>query len=233
MRGTRKTGRGLYADGADDRDGHHQRARHAWPFPASSAPSSLRREAVLKEDLHVMRAAIDSYTMDKQKAPQSLDDLIQNGYLRSIPEDPMTHSRETWVTDTSDSLQFGRPDRPGHRRHPLRIGRDRVRRATLLGLVKTTKSKERPWFDESLARSRCWCWWRLFAVFSTRRQQDDHASICWMGKPGGWSTSTGVFVRANHHATVHGDWVKQNEDGTSELKVPADASVTPDSCYLR
>jgi general secretion pathway protein G len=62
------------------------------------------REAVLREDLHVMRAAIDSYTMDKQKAPQSLDDLIQDGYLRSIPEDPMTHSKETWVTDTSDTL---------------------------------------------------------------------------------------------------------------------------------
>ena len=62
------------------------------------------REAVLREDLHVMRAAIDSYTMDKQKAPQSLDDLIQDGYLRSIPEDPMTNSRETWVTDTSDTL---------------------------------------------------------------------------------------------------------------------------------
>jgi general secretion pathway protein G len=62
------------------------------------------REAVLREDLHVMRAAIDSYTMDKKKAPQSLDDLIQTGYLRSIPEDPMTHSRESWVTDTSDSL---------------------------------------------------------------------------------------------------------------------------------
>jgi general secretion pathway protein G len=62
------------------------------------------REAVLREDLHVMRAAIDSYTMDKQKAPQSLDDLIQDGYLRSIPEDPMTHSKDTWVTDTSDTL---------------------------------------------------------------------------------------------------------------------------------
>src|SRR5580693_6189393 len=62
------------------------------------------REAVLKEDLHTLRAAIDSYTMDKQKAPQALDDLIQDGYLRSIPEDPMTHSRETWVTDTSDAL---------------------------------------------------------------------------------------------------------------------------------
>ncbi len=62
------------------------------------------REAVLKEDLHVMRAAIDSYTMDKQKAPQSLDDLIQDGYLRSIPDDPMTHSKDTWVTDTSDAV---------------------------------------------------------------------------------------------------------------------------------
>lgn len=62
------------------------------------------REAVLREDLHVMRAAIDSYTMDKQKAPQTLDDLIQDGYLKSVPEDPMTHSKDTWVTDTSDSL---------------------------------------------------------------------------------------------------------------------------------
>lgn len=62
------------------------------------------REAVLKENLHVMRNAIDSYTADKQKAPQSLDDLVNEGYLRSIPEDPMTHSTTTWVTDTSDSL---------------------------------------------------------------------------------------------------------------------------------
>ena len=62
------------------------------------------KEAVLKEDLHVLRAAIDSYTMDKQKAPQSLDDLVQSGYLRSIPEDPMTKSTDTWVTDTSDAL---------------------------------------------------------------------------------------------------------------------------------
>jgi general secretion pathway protein G len=62
------------------------------------------KEAVLKEDLRVMRSAIDSYTMDKQKAPQSLDDLVQDGYLKVIPEDPMTKARDTWVTDTSDSL---------------------------------------------------------------------------------------------------------------------------------
>jgi general secretion pathway protein G len=62
------------------------------------------REAVLKEDLRVMRSAIDSYTMDKQKAPQALQDLVQEGYLREIPEDPITHSRDSWVTNTSDSL---------------------------------------------------------------------------------------------------------------------------------
>jgi general secretion pathway protein G len=62
------------------------------------------REAVLKEDLHVLRAAIDSYTMDKQKAPQSLDDLIKDGYLKSVPEDPMTKSNTTWVTQTSDDM---------------------------------------------------------------------------------------------------------------------------------
>ncbi len=62
------------------------------------------REAVLKEDLQILRAAIDSYTMDKQKAPQSLDDLLQDGYLKTIPQDPMTHTNDSWVTDTSDSL---------------------------------------------------------------------------------------------------------------------------------
>jgi general secretion pathway protein G len=71
------------------------------------------REAVLKEDLHVLRAAIDSYTMDKQKAPQSLDDLIQDGYLKSIPEDPMTHATDTWVTDTSDTLTSVDQSDPG------------------------------------------------------------------------------------------------------------------------
>jgi general secretion pathway protein G len=64
----------------------------------------MANESVLKEDLHVMRAAIDSYTMDKQKAPQSLDDLVSEGYLKTIPQDPMTHSTSTWVVDTSDSL---------------------------------------------------------------------------------------------------------------------------------
>ena len=73
-------------------------------IPYFAAAIKHAREAVLKEDLQTMRMAIDSYTMDKQKAPQSLDDLIQDGYLRAIPEDPMTHSKDTWVTDTSDAM---------------------------------------------------------------------------------------------------------------------------------
>jgi general secretion pathway protein G len=71
------------------------------------------REAVLKEDLHVMRSAIDSYTADKQKAPQSLQDLVTDGYLRSIPVDPMTRTAETWQTETSDALSSVDQSDPG------------------------------------------------------------------------------------------------------------------------
>ena len=48
------------------------------------------REATMKQDLWVMRQAIDNYTLDKQAAPQSLEDLVQAGYLRQVPKDPMT-----------------------------------------------------------------------------------------------------------------------------------------------
>ncbi len=59
------------------------------------------KEAVLKEDLHTMRTAIDSYTVDKEKGPSALDDLVQSGYLKSIPQDPMTLRNDTWMTDQS------------------------------------------------------------------------------------------------------------------------------------
>ncbi len=72
--------------------------------PAYQASVRAAREAVLKEDLQTLRAAIDSYTADKEKAPQSLDDLVQDGYLREIPEDPMTHAKDTWTTETGDAL---------------------------------------------------------------------------------------------------------------------------------
>ncbi|WP_263357196.1 competence type IV pilus major pilin ComGC [Acidicapsa ligni] len=71
------------------------------------------RESVLKEDLHVIRGAIDAFTMDKQKAPQSLQDLVDSGYLKAIPMDPMTRSTDTWVTDTSDALTSVDQSEPG------------------------------------------------------------------------------------------------------------------------
>ena len=62
------------------------------------------KEAVLREDLHTRRGAIDAYTVDKQKAPQSLDDLIQSGYLKVMPVDPFTRRTDTWVPVQSDTL---------------------------------------------------------------------------------------------------------------------------------
>ena len=71
------------------------------------------REAVLREDLHTMRTAIDSYTVDKQKAPQTLDDLVQAGYLKAMPKDPITQRTDTWV-----AVQVGHPHQPRPDRSP-------------------------------------------------------------------------------------------------------------------
>ncbi len=71
--------------------------------PAYTANVKRAKEAVLRDDLHVMRQAIDSFTYDKQKAPQSLDELIQGGYLKAIPKDPMTNRTDTWMPGQTDS----------------------------------------------------------------------------------------------------------------------------------
>jgi len=61
------------------------------------------KEATLKTDLAVMRQAIDNYTLDKEAAPQSLEDLVnpQAPYLREVPIDPMTRQKD-WHTDYGD-----------------------------------------------------------------------------------------------------------------------------------
>jgi len=66
--------------------------------------NSIRRseEAVLKTNLFRMRDAIDQYYADKGKYPASLDALVSDGYMRQIPEDPMTKSRDTWQTEPAE-----------------------------------------------------------------------------------------------------------------------------------
>ena len=61
------------------------------------------KEAVLHQDLRVMRDAIQQFTLDKQAAPQSLDDMVSAGYMREIPTDPITQ-RKDWQIETSDVL---------------------------------------------------------------------------------------------------------------------------------
>lgn len=61
------------------------------------------REAVLRDDLFQLRSLINQYTLDKQEAPQSLDDLVTAGYLREIPKDPITGAND-WQTSSDDTL---------------------------------------------------------------------------------------------------------------------------------
>lgn len=60
------------------------------------------REAVLKEDLHLMRVQINNYFSDKAKWPSDLQALVDGKYLRDIPVDPLTGSNETWVADPAE-----------------------------------------------------------------------------------------------------------------------------------
>ena len=66
--------------------------------------NSVRRsqEAVLKENLFRMRDAMDQFYADKTKWPGDLSELVSEGYLREIPEDPITKSRDTWQTKTAE-----------------------------------------------------------------------------------------------------------------------------------
>ena len=71
------------------------------------------REAVLKQNLFTLRTVIDNYTYDKMKAPQSLQDLVSEGYLRDVPMDPMTNSNQSWKTIMEDASQSVDQSQPG------------------------------------------------------------------------------------------------------------------------
>jgi general secretion pathway protein G len=73
----------------------------AVPFYQKSITRS--KESVLRNNLFTMRTVIDEYTYDKQKAPQTLQDLVSEGYLRVIPKDPMTNSESSWKIIMEDA----------------------------------------------------------------------------------------------------------------------------------
>jgi general secretion pathway protein G len=61
------------------------------------------REAVLRDDLYTMRSLIDQFTLDKQRPPQSLEELVEAGYLRGgVPVDPFTRRNDTWQVVIED-----------------------------------------------------------------------------------------------------------------------------------
>lgn len=68
-------------------------------MPAYQQSIVRARESVLKQNLFTIRSVISQYTLDKQKAPQALDDLVSSGYLKQIPQDPVTGRNDTWVPD--------------------------------------------------------------------------------------------------------------------------------------
>ena len=70
------------------------------------------RETTLKQNLATLNKVIDQYTLDKQKAPQSLQDLVSAGYLKAVPYD-ITGSRDTWVLEQEDSLKSIDQTQPG------------------------------------------------------------------------------------------------------------------------
>jgi general secretion pathway protein G len=70
------------------------------------------KEARLHWDVTVVNKAVQSYSLDKKKAPQSLDDLVSAGYLKFIPED-ITGRADTWVTEPEDSQKAWDPNEPG------------------------------------------------------------------------------------------------------------------------
>jgi len=70
------------------------------------------REARLHSDLDTLNKVIQAFSYDKRKAPQSLDELVQTGYLKFIPND-ITGKNDTWVTEPEDSENAWNPNEPG------------------------------------------------------------------------------------------------------------------------
>lgn len=82
------------------------------------------KESVLKNNLFTLRTCIDNYTYDKQKAPQNLQDLVSEGYLRQVPVDPMTGTADSWKVIMEDGQNSVSQTEPGI--YDVRSGSDRT-----------------------------------------------------------------------------------------------------------
>jgi general secretion pathway protein G len=82
-------------------------------IPIYSRSIQRAKESVLKNNLFTLRTVIDEYTYDKQKAPQSPQDLVSEGYLRQVPVDPMTQSADTWKVIMEDASNTVNQSEPG------------------------------------------------------------------------------------------------------------------------
>jgi len=71
-------------------------------IPAYQRVILRAREAVLKQNLHLLRSQIEEFAADYGRYPESLQELVEKGYLRELPLDPITGSRETWVPVPED-----------------------------------------------------------------------------------------------------------------------------------
>lgn len=81
------------------------------------------KESLLRSNLFTLRTMIDEYTVDKQKAPQSLTDLVSEGYLRDVPVDPITGSNTSWKVIMEDATTSVSQTEPGI--FDVRSGSDR------------------------------------------------------------------------------------------------------------
>jgi general secretion pathway protein G len=70
-------------------------------------------ETVLRSNLFTLRTMIDEYTYDKQKGPQTLQELVDQGYLREIPMDPITKTNQSWKIIMEDALSSVSQTEPG------------------------------------------------------------------------------------------------------------------------
>jgi general secretion pathway protein G len=82
-------------------------------IPSLTRSITRSKESVLKNNLFTMRTVIDNYSYDKGKAPQSLQDLVTEGYLRAIPTDPLNNYSTDWKTVMEDATQSVSQQEPG------------------------------------------------------------------------------------------------------------------------